>query len=98
MNMYQAGDCILKETKSVKGKALKTDVVLLSTPTGNPHTLHGGSFVIKSDGKDTYVEVKRKTVMKHKEHKDIELPKGKYVLWVVREYDHFKEEARRVVD
>lgn len=34
----------------------------------------------------------------HEEHKTISVPPGKYRIEIVREYDHFLEEARKVVD
>ena len=34
----------------------------------------------------------------HEEHKTIHLPPGEYEIGIVREYDHFAEEARFVAD
>ena len=34
----------------------------------------------------------------HEEHGKIEIPTGEYTSGIVREYDHFAEEARRVID
>lgn len=39
-----------------------------------------------------------RTPLTHEEHKRIEIPSGKWVSGRVREYDHFSEEARNVID
>jgi len=38
------------------------------------------------------------TAVTHQEHDTIIVPPGNYSRSIVREYDHFKEEARQVVD
>lgn len=38
------------------------------------------------------------TVVVHEEHYPVEVPPGDYQVGRVREYDHFAEEARRVID
>lgn len=48
---------------------------------------------------DRYLKVIDKPVdLKHEEHKTISIPPGEYKIGIVREYDHFKEESREVVD
>ena len=32
------------------------------------------------------------------EHKPIEIERGNYIIGIVKEYDHFSEEAREVMD
>ncbi len=38
------------------------------------------------------------TTITHEEHAPVKLPPGEFVVEIVREYDHFAEEARAVVD
>jgi hypothetical protein len=45
-----------------------------------------------------YLKVGEPTEIVHEEHKTVTLPPGEYRIGIVQEYDHFKEEARRVVD
>lgn len=37
-------------------------------------------------------------LVKHQEHHEFEVPPGEYDCLIVREYDHFAEEARNIVD
>lgn len=46
-----------------------------------------------------YLRVKDKPIeISHEEHKTISVPPGEYRIGIVREYSHFDEEARNVVD
>jgi hypothetical protein len=48
---------------------------------------------------ERYLEVTGdKVELRHEEHKTINLPPGEYKIGIVKEYDHFKEEAREVID
>lgn len=44
------------------------------------------------------VSGKTKPTLKHEEHNTHTIPPGEYIVRGVREYDHFAEEARRVID
>ncbi len=46
----------------------------------------------------TYLRTFKDTPIEHEEHNTIILPPGDYEIGQVKEYDHFKEEARAVVD
>jgi hypothetical protein len=45
-----------------------------------------------------YARIRRPVVLAHEEHRAMTLPPGVVWFWRVREYDHFAEEARQVVD
>lgn len=102
MYWVEQGDvCIFPVSKIPAGLEKTSDGVLQhGEATGHAHRLHGGGFTIFEDKKENrkYLRLVRPTMLKHEEHKEIELPAGDYVVGIVKEYDHFKEEARRVVD
>lgn len=96
--MYlQNGDVLLFEIDSLPD--------FVKTITGN--TLHmglnhtheiAGDFELFSDDKDIYLKAGEGCRLTHQEHKEISVPAGVYKKSIVKEYDHFKEEARSVID
>lgn len=52
---------------------------------------------IADDGK-RYLKVLEPTILKHQEHRPIEIPPGYYDVGIQREYDPFLKIARQVVD
>lgn len=45
-----------------------------------------------------YLRLFRPIEIVHEEHKPVKLDPGEYEIGIVREYDHFKEESRAVLD
>jgi hypothetical protein len=45
-----------------------------------------------------YMNAPNGTTIVHEEHDPITIPPGDYVIGTVLEYDHFAEEARKVID
>lgn len=46
-----------------------------------------------------YLKVTEKPIdLDHEEHRTVTIPPGEYEIRIVREFDHFKEEARQVID
>ena len=45
-----------------------------------------------------YIKNKKPVVVRHEEHKPVTIPAGLWKVRGVREYDHFAEESRRVID
>jgi hypothetical protein len=85
-----------KETKE-----LKTNVIQEGESTGHAHRLHGDGFRIlhdKHDERRKFISLVKPTMLKHEEHEAFLIPAGEYEVKIVREWDHFKEEARAVVD
>lgn len=95
----QTGDLLyFTEEKLPKGlREVKTGVLLHSDNTGHSHVLKGGSL-FKTKENQMWIQVKKKAVLKHQEHNDLELPKGVYRVQNVLEYDHLLEESRAVID
>lgn len=95
MRLYQQGDVLLKTTnKPSKVEIVKTN--LLWKGQNHHHRLKGRYRIGKSEN-DLYVHSKG-SILYHEEHKDIFLPEGFYKVDIVQEYDHWEEEARKVID
>lgn len=47
---------------------------------------------------EKYIEIVEPTELRHEEHRPITIPEGYYKIEIVREYDHFAEESRQVMD
>jgi hypothetical protein len=106
---FQQGDVTLTlvtkdknlTTRLKNSKQSRSPVLQEGESTGHAHRIHGKSFMqYESVGwqNERYVELKKLVVLRHEEHKPIDLPPGLYKIGIVREYDHWTEAARRVVD
>lgn len=96
---YQQGDVIVKEVQDVRGVKLDNLTLAQGSKTGHHHTITKGDAELYNDNGTLYLHVKSKEAsLTHQEHKPIEIKKGKYQIVIVREYDHFAEEARNVAD
>lgn len=105
---FQQGDVLLFPAAIPKAaKRLETNVLQHGEATGHAHRvqfLHdgkrGGAAGVFEDPKSLakFLRVEAPTDLAHEEHKRITLPPGEYRIGIVREYDHFSEEARQVQD
>lgn len=96
---YQQGDVLIKETDEVRGEKLNHLTLAQGTKTGHHHTVTKGKAELYKDGDDLFLKVEGKTAtLTHQEHKPIPIKKGIYKIEIVKEYDHFAEEARNVAD
>lgn len=102
MRIFEQGDVCL-----FFGEAIPDGLILLETNvlqegehTGHAHRLFGDTHAVFEEPKTKvkYLRLVEPTALRHEEHKEIILPPGDYRIGIVREYDHFREEARRVVD
>lgn len=94
---FQAGDLILKKCDSIPSGSKKIISSIIHKGLNHTHGIKG-KYEMFENGADIYVNVKEKTMLTHQEHKDIELNKGLYKKEIVKEYDHWTEEAREVID
>ena len=100
----QQGDVLFHRepfpTDTASVTKLRTSVIQEGEHTGHAHRLVSGEyeFVEVPDTKARHLRVITPTLLKHEEHAPIELPPGEYRIGIVREYDHFEEEARYVRD
>lgn len=90
---YQQGDVLMvrREIKQYDGSPVKTKLC----HKGNNHT-HDFDKEVLQDGNLFFLL--EDTTMLHFEHKPILLPVGVYEKRIVREYSHYDEEARSVID
>lgn len=98
---YQQGDVLVKPCELPAGSKETHDPVLAyGEATGHKHQLTGDGFRVfeSPTAKRKHLRIVRPTELLHEEHKTILIPPGDYVVEGVREYDHFEEESRLVVD
>jgi hypothetical protein len=101
---YQQGDVLFKSIEKVKGKEVKPDargyVFAEGETTGHCHV------ITETEAVKVYVEngvkhvrvIKASATVEHQEHGPVILPKGDYQIGIVKEYDPFENDIRRVQD
>lgn len=99
---YQHGDVLLFLTEEIPitAQKIKTNVIQEGESTGHAHRLYDDEADILQEPttKEKYLRLVKPTALRHEEHKEIMLPPGNYRVGIVKEYDHFNEEARNVAD
>lgn len=98
MKQVIQGDVFLQEIKEIPVDAKKSSDLVLAEGevTGHKHILRGQTVQVFRDGEKAFVNAGEGTVLVHDEHKEIELPKGKYEVQIQREYS--PTENRKVMD
>ncbi len=98
--LYRHGDVMIQECESIpeQAKKVKGNILVRGEVTGHAHRLSDpGAFQIFETPNFLFVEVtENEAILDHEEHDTITLPKGKYKVWVQREYT--PEAIRRVID
>jgi hypothetical protein len=101
---FQQGDLIIKSTEVKQkdfGKKLNHLVLQKSDVSGHKHQLIGRNAILyEGNNRDEfYLNITSdKISLVHEEHEPINIPKGKYIVYGVREFDPFEDVIRRVVD
>lgn len=112
MTVFQQGDVVFITTKIPKTKltTITDPVIQHGEATGHAHRVvmfkhddrrssPNWQISIDEDSKLRYLKVTDEPIhIDHEEHNRVSLPPGEYEIRIVREYDHFLEEAREVVD
>jgi len=103
MRYYQQGDVLLKPVNFPLPKEIKKINSLIlaeGEKTGHKHEVIGEAEIYQAkDGNMFLSVIDDQVIVTHQEHKPpLTIPKGDYVIQIVREYDHFEEEAKKVVD
>ena len=96
--MYQQGDVLIFSATEIKGKKLNHLTLAKGEHTGHHHTITKGDAELYDHEGTLFLRVNSEAELIHQEHDTITLPKGDYQIGIVREYDHFSEEARQVRD
>lgn len=102
MKFVQQGDVLINRVETFPEGLLelKTNVLQEGEHTGHAHRLYGDGFTVFEEPKTKvkYLRVVELVDLKHEEHKAFKIAPGDYRIGIVREYDHFEEEARNVRD
>ena len=97
--MIQQGDVIVVKVSEVKGKKLNHLTLAKGEATGHHHTITEGDAELYEHEGTMFLRVNsEKATLTHQEHSAVVIPRGDYKINIVREYDHFSEEARKVQD
>lgn len=97
---FQHGDLLLRKIKKIPDGAMEkgSDIILSGEHTNHHRIARNARAVIMVLGAIRYLRVFDDTPITHEEHEERILPPGDYRIDQVREYDHFLEESRTVLD
>ena len=101
----QQGDVIIEKCESMPQDAKSVPakergyVLAEGEATGHAHVIDKVADIefVEKDGM-FYIKNEKPVTVKHEEHRPITIPAGTWKVRGIREYDHFQEESRRVVD
>lgn len=95
----QQGDVLIFKIEGVKGKKLNHLTLAKGEATGHHHTITEGEAELFEENGTLYLRVNSdEAKVTHQEHGTVTLPKGDYQIGIIKEYDHFSEEAKNVRD
>lgn len=97
---YQQGDVTIKPVAAIPEGAEPVGgrVLREGEATGHAHRATAADVRLFLKDGALYMRVPSGTEVVHEEHRALRVPPGDYVVGAVREYDHFAEEARFVLD
>lgn len=98
----QQGDVIIRSAEIPKGakrihKKEGRYALAVGEATGHAHVIEDDIKMYDKDG-IIYIKASKPVTVRHEEHKPILLNKGTYRVGIVREYDPFTEEVKKVED
>ena len=95
----QQGDVILKKVALIKGEKLNHLILAEGEHTGHKHKItEGEAELYEYEGTLFLKVISESATLTHEEHHAQVIEKGDYQISIVKEYDHFSEEARNVQD
>jgi hypothetical protein len=97
---YQQGDVTIKPVAAIPADATGTSSRVLAEgeATGHKHLAEAEDVTLYLHEGALYMHAPTGTTVVHEEHHAVVIPPGDYAIGTVREYDHFAEEARPVID
>lgn len=98
MKLYQQGDVLIEEVTELKGKKVNHKILAVGEVTGHSHTIVEDDVELWEDNGVLFINAPTEFTVTHQEHKPVTIPKGKYKVRKVLEYDHFLQESRNVRD
>ena len=105
--LFQQGDVLIQSVDEIPADAEKLspdqhkNTLAEGEVTGHAHRVQGIVDLFRQANTppgDVFMSAPKRIVLNHEEHGSVAIPKGRYKVSLVREYDHFAEEARRVQD
>jgi len=104
--LLQQGDVLIKSIDKLPenlSKVLPKENKLIlaeGEATGHCHAISDIDNVelLQDKNGNLFLDVKEEIDLTHDEHNTITINPGQYEIDIVREYDHFEEEARKVED
>lgn len=102
--LLQQGDVLLKSVKKIPAGTKKVKrqergwVLAEGEVTGHAHVIDEDIDLILDEAGTMFMSNDAPVTIKHEEHKHITVPAGNWEIGIVKEYDHFAEESRRVQD
>ena len=97
---YQQGDVTIKPVAAIPedATALDSRVLAEGEATGHKHLAEAQDVSLFLYDGILFMRAPKGTTVVHEEHRVLEIPPGDYQIGTVREYDHFGEQARAVID
>jgi hypothetical protein len=97
---YQQGDVLITPAAEIPESAVRvgTRVLREGEATGHAHVATADDVQLFLHEGTLYMRAPTGTEVVHEEHRAFRVPPGTYRIGAVREYDHFAEEARSVLD
>jgi hypothetical protein len=97
---YQQGDVTIMPVDAIPVEAHETSnrVLAEGEATGHKHVAAAEDVRLFLYDGTLFMSAPSGTTIVHEEHRVLDIPPGKYQIGIVREYDHFGEETRRVFD
>lgn len=97
---FQQGDVLIRPVAEIPKWAKRIDgrVLAEGEATGHMHVAEASDVKLFLFEGTLYMRVPEGTKVVHEEHAPVDIPPGDYMVGKVREYDHFAEEARNVID
>lgn len=104
MQNFRHGDLNIAPVEKLEGYKIRKDNILAhGEVTGHFHQVLAKTKedlveVYENEKGELAIKVKGIAVIKHQEHKTIEVPTGTYLINREREYDYFSLATRKVID
>lgn len=104
MKIYRHGDVLIKEVTEIPkdSKVTKKDkavTIALGEATGHHHTLYGGiPMSLLEYNERRFLDIQEEVSLKHQEHYELKISRGKYEITIEQEYDYFEESMKKVID
>ena len=94
---FQNGDVLIKKVDSIPEDAAPIAGSLVHKGENHSHIIQG-TAELYGLGDELYIHALSACQIIHDEHKPVEIPVGLYKKEIVKEYDHWTEEARNIID